>query len=77
MASGVYTFTNLPNSTYKVIVEFPGFAKTEVNNVHVDVSQTAHIAVKLEVEKTGTQVEVRSAADGRSVGFGGAEEHGG
>ena len=58
--SGEYTFTSLPNSTYKLTVEFPGFAKMEVNNVRVDVSQTARIAVKLEIEKTGTQVQVEA-----------------
>jgi len=59
-SSGEYTFTSLPNSTYRLTVEFPGFAKTEVTNVRVDVSQTAHISVKLEIERTGTQVEVQA-----------------
>ena len=57
-ASGEYTFTNLPNSTYKLTVEFPGFSKMQVDNVHVDVSQTAHIAVKLQIASTGTEVVV-------------------
>jgi len=59
-SSGEYTFTSLPNSTYKLTVEFPGFSKVEVNNVHVDVSQTSRIPVKLAVEKTGTEVIVEA-----------------
>ena len=62
--TGEYTFTSLPNSTYKLTVEFPGFSKAEVNNIHVDVSQTSHIPVKLAVEKTGTEsiVEAQQTA---------------
>jgi hypothetical protein len=59
-SSGEYTFTSLPNSTYKLTVEFPGFSKVEVNNVHVDVSQTSRIPVKLAIEKTGTEVIVEA-----------------
>ncbi len=57
-AAGVYTFTSLPNSTYKLTVEHPGFSKTEVDKVMVDVSQTSRINVKLEVARTGTEVIV-------------------
>ena len=59
-AVGVYTFTNLPNSTYKVVVDSQGFSKTEVDNVRIDVSQTAHINVKLEIAKTGSEVVVQA-----------------
>lgn len=59
-ASGVYTFTNLPNSTYKVTVEHTGFSRTEVDKVQVDVSQTSRINVKLEVARTGTEVIVQA-----------------
>ena len=59
-AEGVYTFTNLPNSTYTVVVEPSGFAKTEVANIRVDVSQTAHINVKLEIAKTGSEIVVEA-----------------
>lgn len=58
--SGVYTFTNLANSTYKVEVAFPGFSKKEVENVQVDVSQTSRINVKLELSSTGTEVVVQA-----------------
>ena len=33
--SGNYTLTNLPNSTYRVMVEHPGFAKLTVGGVVV------------------------------------------
>ncbi|HVP00471.1 MAG TPA: carboxypeptidase regulatory-like domain-containing protein [Bryobacteraceae bacterium] len=59
-AEGVYTFTNLPNSSYKVVVEFSGFSRTEVTNVRVDVSQTSRINVKLEIAKTGSEVVVQA-----------------
>lgn len=59
-AEGVYTFTNLPNSSYKLVVEVAGFSKTEIDNVHVDVSQTSHINVKLEIAKTGSEIVVQA-----------------
>ena len=59
-SSGVYTFTNLPNSNYKISASAGGFAKTEVENIRVDVSQTARINVKLELAKTGSEVVVQA-----------------
>ncbi len=55
-SSGEYTFPNLPNSVYKITVEFSGFAKTEVKDVRIDVSVTARVNIKLEIAKTGTEV---------------------
>ena len=46
--SGNFSLTNLPNSTYKVVVQHPGFAKYEVAKVVVSVSQTTPLPVKLE-----------------------------
>jgi hypothetical protein len=59
-ATGVYTITNLPNGTYRIVVELAGFSKTQVDSVHIDVSQTSRINVKLEVAKTGTEVIVEA-----------------
>jgi Carboxypeptidase regulatory-like domain len=59
-SAGEYTFTSLPNSIYRLTVEFTGFSKVEVNDVHVDVSQTARIAVKLQIAATGTEVVVEA-----------------
>jgi hypothetical protein len=59
-SSGEYTFVNLPNSVYKLTVDFSGFAKTEVKDIRVDVSQTARVNVKLEIAKTGTEVVVEA-----------------
>jgi hypothetical protein len=59
-AEGVYTFTSMPNSTYNVTVEFPGFAKKEIANVEIDVSLTSRINVKLDLTKTQTEVIVQA-----------------
>jgi len=56
--SGNYTLTNLPNSTYRVTVEHPGFAKVVMAAVVVSVSQTTPLPVKLEVAATSTEVVV-------------------
>jgi hypothetical protein len=60
--SGVFTLANLPNGFYKVVVEHPGFAKTEMASVQVFVSQISRVAVKLEVARTGTEVVVEAQA---------------
>ena len=62
--SGNYTLTNLPNSSYKVTVEHPGFAKVTVNDVVVSVSQTTPLAVKLEVATANTEVVVEATQAG-------------
>jgi hypothetical protein len=56
--SGIFTITNLANSFYRVTVEAPGFAKLTIQQVQVNVSQTARVIAKLEVAKTGTEVVV-------------------
>lgn len=58
--SGNYTITNLPNSTYRIQVEHPGFAKYQIANVVVAVSQTTPVPVKLEVATAGTEVVVEA-----------------
>src|SRR5262249_37824144 len=60
--TGVFTLPNLPNGFFKVAVEHPGFAKTEVASVQVFVSQISRVAIRLEVAKTGTEVIVESQA---------------
>jgi len=59
--SGNFSLTNLPNSTYKVVIQHPGFAKYEVAKVVVSVSQTTPLPVKLEIATTGTEVVVEAA----------------
>jgi hypothetical protein len=59
--SGNFIIPNLPNSTYRVVVQQPGFAKYEVSEVRVSVSQTTPLPVKLEVATTGTEIVVQSA----------------
>ncbi|HYW43912.1 MAG TPA: carboxypeptidase regulatory-like domain-containing protein [Bryobacteraceae bacterium] len=59
--SGNFTFADLPNSTYRVVVQQPGFAKFEVAQVVISVSQTTALPVKLEVATTGTEIVVQAA----------------
>jgi hypothetical protein len=59
-AAGVYTFLNLPTGTYRLVAEVTGFSKTEIDGIHIDVSITARIPVKLAVARTGTEVVVEA-----------------
>jgi Carboxypeptidase regulatory-like domain len=57
-AKGEFTFANVPNGFYKVVVEHPGFAKFTIERVQVFVSQPAHVTAKLEIATAGTEVVV-------------------
>src|ERR1035437_2398827 len=59
-ASGIYVVNSLPNGFYKIEVEFPGFARTEIERVEVFVSQTSRANLKLQVARTGTEVVVEA-----------------
>jgi len=59
-AKGEFTFTNLPNSTYSLRVDQPGFARAEVARVAVEVSNVTKVPIKLEVAKAGTEVVVEA-----------------
>jgi hypothetical protein len=59
-AAGIYVVNALQNGFYKVEVEFPGFAKTEIERVEVFVSQTSRANLKLQIAKTGTEVVVEA-----------------
>ena len=61
-AKGEFTLTNLPNSTYSVTVDSPGFARGQVARVELGVSQIVRVPMKLEVARTGTEVVVESQA---------------
>ncbi len=57
---GDFTITNMNNGNYKVTVEHAGFSKTTIQLVQVFVSQTSRVQVKLEIQKTGTEVVVEA-----------------
>jgi hypothetical protein len=59
-SAGVYTVNALQNGFYKIEVDFPGFAKTEVERVEVFVSQTSRANLKLQIARTGTEVVVEA-----------------
>ena len=59
-ATGIYVVNTLPNGFYKIEVEFPGFARTEIERVEVFVSQTSRANLKLQIARTGTEVVVEA-----------------
>src|SRR5271166_5298666 len=59
-AAGIFVVNALPNGFYKIEVEFPGFAKTEIERVEIFVSQTSRANLKLQVARTGTEVVVEA-----------------
>ncbi len=61
-AAGLFTFTNIDNGDYKVVVSHAGFTNTQVDRVTVFTSQTTPIRVRLEIARTGTEVTVEASA---------------
>ncbi|MBV9154836.1 MAG: carboxypeptidase regulatory-like domain-containing protein, partial [Acidobacteriaceae bacterium] len=61
-SAGDYRFENLPVGTYTITVNAAGFAKSEVQNVSVELNQTVTTNVTLAVGKSTTSVEVSTAA---------------
>jgi len=59
-SAGIYVVNALQNGFYKIEVDFPGFAKTEIERVEVFVSQTSRANLKLQIAKTGTEVVVEA-----------------
>ncbi len=55
---GVFTFTNLPNGFYKVVIEAQGFGKFTAEKVQIYLAQTAKVIARLEVATVGTEVSV-------------------
>jgi len=63
---GIYVFPEIKAGLYQLTVEAPGFSRTSIENVKVDVQATQSIAVKLELgEITGNVVTVD--AEGVSI----------
>jgi len=60
-SAGDYRFENLPVATYSIVVSAPGFTKTEVRNVTVDLNQTVTTNVTLAIGKSSTSVEVSAS----------------
>ena len=59
-AKGEFTMTDLTNGFFRVVVEHAGFSKYVIERVQIFVSQTSHVAVKLEIATTGTEVVVQA-----------------
>jgi len=60
-SAGHYRFENLPVGNYTIAVTAPGFIKTEVANIDVQLNQTVTTNVKLTIGATSTSVEVTEA----------------
>jgi hypothetical protein len=60
---GVYRLLQLPPGTYTVIIESPGFAKTETPDITITVGGVADLPISLEVASGKEVVTVTSEAD--------------
>ncbi len=60
--SGDYSFQDLPLGVYSVIVEAPGFAKTQVDNITIRAGQVFAQEIRLGVATSSETVEVNAAA---------------
>jgi Carboxypeptidase regulatory-like domain len=60
--TGSYRIPNLPVGVYRLTVTAPGFAKSQLDGISVDLNKAATANVTLEVGKSTDSVEVTSAA---------------
>ncbi|MBV8809395.1 MAG: carboxypeptidase regulatory-like domain-containing protein [Acidobacteriaceae bacterium] len=61
-SAGDFRFENLPVGTYSVIVTAPGFNKSEIGEVKVQLNQTVTTNVKLTLGRSSESVQVTEAA---------------
>jgi hypothetical protein len=57
-SAGEFRFENLPVGTYKITVTAPGFTKTEVENVSVQLNATVTSNITLAIGQASTSVQV-------------------
>ncbi len=61
-SAGEFVFQDLPLGKYDITVTSPGFDTVHVSGINVDAGKIATIAVKLDVAKQATTVEVQATA---------------
>jgi hypothetical protein len=61
-SAGEFVFQDLPLGTYNVTVTQPGFDTVHVSGVVVDAGKVSNLALKLEVAKQATTIEVQASA---------------
>lgn len=61
-SDGSYTILNLPPGKYTVIVNVPGFAKSEQTNVQVNLGRTTPVETQLQLATTQTEVTISASA---------------
>src|SRR5690349_6007432 len=61
-ANGEFQFLQLAPSTYSLAAENPGFRKTEITSVLVQVDQVTHVDIVLEVGNVTESVQVEAVA---------------
>jgi hypothetical protein len=61
-SAGDYRFSNLPAGMYSLTVTAPGFTRSEVRNVEVNLNQTGTANITLQVAQATTSVEVTTSA---------------
>lgn len=60
--AGTYEVTALEVGSYEVTAEAPGFRKTQVRGITLEVNQRARVDVKLQIGEVTQQVEVQAGA---------------
>ncbi|HWQ54741.1 MAG TPA: carboxypeptidase regulatory-like domain-containing protein [Bryobacteraceae bacterium] len=61
-ANGLYTFANMPVGNYSISAEAPGFKRSVVADVRVEVAQAVRIDLSLELGAVADRVEVTASA---------------
>ena len=61
-AEGTYSFVNVDVGTYQLIVEAPGFQKTEVESFNLTARETSRVEVTLKPATQATTINVESTA---------------
>src|ERR1700680_486588 len=61
-AQGEFQFLELAPTTYSLVAEASGFKKINVSSIVVQVDQTTHLELKVEVGNTSESVQVEGAA---------------
>jgi Carboxypeptidase regulatory-like domain len=60
-SSGNYTFPNVPEGTYSMTIEAPGFKKEIRENIRVDVNTSARVDAQLQPGNLNQSIEVTAA----------------
>jgi hypothetical protein len=57
-STGLYTFPNLPIGVYRVTAEHPGFSRTILGSINVNVGETVRLDINMPIGQIEQQIEV-------------------